>query len=68
MPTATDLRLHLARLQAERHEAVAIGLDRNELYMDELEADLAETRHSYVLMAVTEIATLRAELGDAGHG
>ena len=68
MTTATDIRLHLGRLEAERLDALDAGLAGNEVYMDELEADLAEARHAYVMVAVLEIAGLRAELGDANFG
>jgi hypothetical protein len=60
--TAADARLHLDRLVAERHLAVASGLDGNATYMDDLDADLASSHETYVLLAVTEIAALRAEL------
>jgi hypothetical protein len=68
MTTATDIRLHLGRLVAERLDAVEAGLDQNATYMDDLEADLAAARHAYVLASVTEIASLRADLGDANYG
>jgi hypothetical protein len=61
--TAADARLHLDRLVAERHLAVATGLDGNGTYMDDLDADLVTSHETFVLLAVTEIAELRAELG-----
>ena len=61
--TATDARTALARLEAERLEAVRSGLTENERYMDDLERDIAASRATYVGLAVTEIATLRAQLG-----
>jgi hypothetical protein len=60
--TATDARQQLHRLQAERLDAVDAGLGQNELYMTELESDIASSRIAYVALAVTEIATLRAQL------
>jgi hypothetical protein len=60
--SALELRLHLVRLTAERLDAAEAGLSENRAYMAELEEDLAETREAYVGLAVTEIATLRAEL------
>ena len=60
--TATDARQQLHRLQAERLDAVDAGLGQNALYMTELESDIASSRIAYVALAVTEIATLRAQL------
>jgi hypothetical protein len=60
--TTSDARSRLHRLQAERLEAVEAGLDRNALYMVSLEHDIETSRAMYVGLAVTEIATLRAEL------
>jgi hypothetical protein len=60
--TATDARQQLHRLQAERLDAVDAGLADNELYMAELESDIAFSHVAYVALAVTEIATLRAQL------
>lgn len=60
--TATEARLELHRLQAERLEASDAGLRDNALYMADLETDIEATRATYVGLAVTEIAVLRAEL------
>jgi hypothetical protein len=60
--TATDARNRLHRLQAERLDAVEAGLGENALYMADLENDIAQSHATYGL-AVTEIATLRAQLG-----
>jgi hypothetical protein len=60
--TATDARQQLHRLQAERLDAVDAGLADNELYMADLESDIAHSHVAYVALAVTEIATLRSEL------
>ena len=60
--TATDARQQLQRLQVERLDAVDAGLGANELYMSDLESDIVASRTAYVALAVTEIATLRAQL------
>jgi hypothetical protein len=61
--TATDARNRLHRLQAERLDAVEAGLGDNALYMGDLQNDIAASRALYVGLAVTEIASLRAQLG-----
>lgn len=61
--TATDARTRLQRLQAERLDAVEAGLASNALYMTDLQNDIDASQVAYVSMAVTEIATLRAQLG-----
>lgn len=66
--TSSDARSRLHRLQAERLDAVDAGLDRNELYMVALEHDIEASRAVYIGLAVTEIATLRAQLGGAQQG
>ena len=60
--TATDARTRLHRLQAERLDAVEAGLGENNLYMTDLENDIAASEALYVGLAVTEIASLRAQL------
>jgi uncharacterized small protein (DUF1192 family) len=60
--TAFDARLELHRLQAERLDASDAGLGANALYMAELDTDIEASRVAYIALAVTEIATLRAEL------
>lgn len=60
--SAADLRDYLTQLQAERALASLEGLDRNPVYVADLDDALAEAQNAYVLAAVTEIATLRAEL------
>jgi hypothetical protein len=66
--TATDIRLHLYRLTAERLDAVDLGLGANATYMAELNAAIAETREAYVGLAVTEIASFRSQLSGAQIG
>ena len=60
--TATDARLQLFRLTAELQDAREIGLTANAGYLGDLETEISETRAAYVGLAVTEIATLRAEI------
>ncbi len=60
--TAYEMRIELNRLMAERHEAAAGGLAGSALYMRELDEELQHCRDAYVGLAVTEIATLRAQL------
>jgi hypothetical protein len=68
MTTALDARTQLRRLQAERLDAVEAGLGENALYMTDLENDIEASRALYVGLAVTEIASLRAQLSGAQVG
>ncbi|HEY7619595.1 MAG TPA: hypothetical protein VH834_07475 [Solirubrobacteraceae bacterium] len=63
--SAADARLQLQRLQAERLDAVDAGLGDNASYMNDLEADIASSRVNYVVLAVSELAMLRAQLSGA---
>jgi hypothetical protein len=63
MTATLDALAKLRRLEAERLDAVEAGLGGNELYMTDLENDIETSRAAYVGLAVTEIATLRAQLG-----
>ena len=60
--TAIDARMQLLRLTAERYDAYDVGLGDNLPYMAELEADIVECREAVVMLAVVEIAALRAEM------
>ena len=60
--SAADLHHRLLLLEFERREAQHIGLIECEQYRRDLEEEMAECRVAYVGAAVTEIATLRAEL------
>jgi hypothetical protein len=60
--TTEDLRDHLTELLAERALAVLVGLGDNLAYLEDLEDELEAVHHAYVGAAVTEIASLRAEL------
>ncbi len=66
--TAAEVRVQLGELAAERGVAIAAGLGDNALYMRDLDAEIGAVRSAYVGLAVTEIATLRAELGGAQYG
>jgi hypothetical protein len=66
--TATDARLQLQRLQAERLDAVEAGLGENDLYMTDLDTDIEASRVAYVAIAVTEIASLRGQLSGRNEG
>lgn len=66
--SATDARSWLHRLEAERLDAIEAGLGENAVYMAELQHDLAASRVAYVGLAITEIATLRAQLGGSQVG
>ena len=66
--TAADLKGRLQLLEGERALAHDIGLDGNETYMHHLLEDLTAIRSAYVGLAVTELATLRGELGARNQG
>ena len=63
--SAPDLRRRLSSLQAERLDAIDAGLGTNGSYLRALRQDLDATHAAYVGAAVTEIATLRGQLGHA---
>ena len=63
MNSALDARTTLRRLEAERLDAVEAGLGENALYMTDLDNDIEASRALYIGLALTEIATLRAQLG-----
>jgi len=65
---AADLKDHLRSLQAERALAALEGLGGNAAYVSDLDDDLAAAQHAYVGAAVTEIASLRAQLSDPQVG
>ena len=66
--TAADVRERLQLLFAERALATVEGLSGNVHYMSDLDDEIAATRAAYVGAAVTEIATLRAELSGRLEG
>jgi hypothetical protein len=59
---AIEMQDQLQQLQAERALALIEGLESNSAYMADLDDEIATTRHAFVGAAVTEIATLRAQL------
>jgi hypothetical protein len=60
--SAIEMQDRLHQLQAERAFALIEGLESCSAHMDDLDDEIAATRHAYVGAAVTEIATLRAAL------
>jgi hypothetical protein len=60
--SAIEIRSHLLGLQAERALAAIEGLAVNSAYMADLDGEIEATASAYVGAAVTEMATLRAEL------
>jgi hypothetical protein len=66
--TAAEARNHLVQLHAERGLALRTGVADIGSYMADLDEEIAVWRSLYVAVAVTEIATLRAELGGAQVG
>jgi hypothetical protein len=62
---AIEMHIRLKELQAERMLASSAGLAADtayRAYMADLDDEIAEVSDAYVGAAVTEIATLRAEL------
>ena len=66
--TTLQLRDHLLTLRAEHAAAALEGLDSNTRYFDDLQSEIAATRHALVGAAVTEIASLRCQLGGPQSG
>ena len=66
--SAIEKQHQLQALEAERALAWIEGLSSDSAYMDDLRSEIAATRSAYVAMAVTEIATLRAELSGPQQG
>jgi hypothetical protein len=60
--TASDLRVHLTRLELERIDAAEVGLTGCEAYMADLEDEISLCRAAFAGAAVAEIAVARAEL------
>jgi hypothetical protein len=60
--TALEARNHLKELEAERALAGTTSLAGVEVYMVDLDEDIAAWRSVYIGAAVTEIASLRGEL------
>jgi hypothetical protein len=66
--SANEVRIRLQALQTERAVARGAGLASNRAYMTDLEQEIATVSCAYVGAAVTEIATLRAQLSGAQMG
>ena len=66
--SATEMHDHLKQLQVERALALIEGLEASAAYMADLDGEIAATRVAYVGAAVTEIASLRAELSGPQRG
>ena len=60
--TAAEVRSHLLSLQAERALAFDTGVAEATLYLADIDEEIEFSRELYVTAAVTEIATLRAEM------
>ena len=67
-PTAHSILEQLRELYLERALAEVNGLDSDRPYMADLQRDIVDHRRAVVGAAVTEIATLRAELSGPLHG
>lgn len=63
-----DARARLIRLQAERFQALELGVEDRSPYLLRLQAAIEEARADYVESAVLEIALLRGSLAGATHG
>ena len=59
---AIEMKFRLKELQAERLLASAGSPGADSAYMADLDDEIAEATQAYIVAAVTEIATLRAEL------
>jgi hypothetical protein len=57
-----EIHIRLKELQAESALASIEGLASDSAYMADLRDEIAAESHAYVGAAVTEIATLRAQL------
>ncbi len=68
MTTAVDVKQHLMLLHEERALAIEAGLSADLAYMDDLEDEIAATRAAWIGAAVTEIASLRGQLGGPQYG
>lgn len=66
--SALKIKSQLEDLHTERVLAEVEGLAANRAYMHDLDTEIAAVRAAFVMTAVTEIATLRAELFGADVG
>jgi hypothetical protein len=65
---ATDAKVRLIRLHAERQQAIELGIENPSPYMTRLDAAIAEADWDYTMSAVLEIAVLRRQLAGATRG
>ena len=66
--TAASVRKRLDALLRERNTALRSVLARNEVYMDDLDAEIAACHAAYVGVAVTELALQRSAVHDRPQG
>jgi hypothetical protein len=66
--SAIEIQTHLKDLHMERALASIEGLSGDSAYMADLDDEIEATGHAYVATAVTEIASLRAQLWGAQTG
>jgi hypothetical protein len=66
--TAAEVRRYLVQLLDERSLALSNGMADIPAYIADLDEEIEEARAVYVAAAVTEMATLRAELFGAQFG
>ena len=60
--TAAEVRGYLIKLEAERSLALDTGVAEIDAYIADLDEEIEFCHQLYVASAVTEIATLRAEM------
>jgi hypothetical protein len=60
--TAAEMRGYLIKLEAERSLALDTGVAEIDAYIADLDEEIEFCQQLYVISAVTEIATLRAEM------
>jgi len=63
-----DTHARLIRLQAERFEALELGIENPSPYLTRVETAIEAARVAYVTGAVCEIAELRRALTGAAQG
>ena len=63
--TAADARSHLVQLEDKRALAQVEGLGEVQAFRADLEDEIYEWRRRYIAAALTEFASLRAELSPA---
>jgi hypothetical protein len=66
--TAAEARDRVNELESERALALTTDLAGDGTHLHDLDDELAVWRHQYLVAAVAEIATVRAELSGANTG